>query len=102
MRRASRKRSRTRFGGTGWRAAIIVSSFNPITLGRFREAMPEVLIGFLHEPDNEAVTIPMMKDLPHEARNPYYEEIDAQVHGVGEGRGLSRQYVDGQRPGASG
>jgi len=71
----------------GLARTIIISSFNPITLARFREAMPEVPIGFLHEPDNEAMTIPMMADLPHEARNPYYEEIDAKYMAWAKGAG---------------
>jgi glycerophosphoryl diester phosphodiesterase len=71
----------------GLARTIIVSSFNPLTLARFRQVMPEVLIGFLHEPENEAITIPMMNELPHEARNPYYEEIDAKYMAWAKGAG---------------
>lgn len=58
---------------------VIVSSFNPLTLQRFRAAMPEVPIGFLHAPgipvDTEALMTRL--GLAHEARHPYHELIDA-------------------------
>lgn len=58
---------------------VIVSSFNPLALKRFREIMPEVPIGFLYEPDMPVDTQAMMRqlDLPHEARHPQHMMIDA-------------------------
>lgn len=59
--------------------SIIVSSFNPLTLGRFRAVMPEVPIGFLYAPDTPPILFDLIAELPHEARNPYYEQIDAEL-----------------------
>lgn len=57
--------------------SILVSSFNPVTLRRFRRAMPEVPIGFLHAPESPHFLAQLMIGLPHEARNPHYTLIDA-------------------------
>src|SRR5262249_34131645 len=55
---------------------IIVSCFNPYALHRFHAIQPETAIGFLYVPgDNMALAL--MDDLPHEARHPYHEMIDA-------------------------
>lgn len=55
---------------------VIVSSFNPYTLKRFHEIMPDVMIGFLYVPNMPMNTISVMEDYPHEARHPYHEMID--------------------------
>jgi glycerophosphoryl diester phosphodiesterase len=55
---------------------VIVSSFNPLALRRFRGILPEVPIGFLYAPDSAAVEN-LMADLPHEARHPHYSMIEA-------------------------
>ncbi len=57
--------------------SIIVSSFNPLTLRRFRRAMPEVPIGYLHSPEEPFFLPHLMSGLPHEARHPHFSEIDA-------------------------
>jgi glycerophosphoryl diester phosphodiesterase len=57
--------------------SVIISSFNPLTLRRFRRAMPEVLIGFLYSPETLPFVPHLMIGLPHEAKNPYHEMIDA-------------------------
>lgn len=59
-------------------ARVIVSSFNPLTLKRFRDIMPEVPIGFLYSNDMPIDTQALMKqlDLKHEARHPHHEMID--------------------------
>lgn len=57
---------------------VLISSFNPVTLRRFRDAMPEVFIGFLYALDTPPTAHRLMADLPHEARNPYYQLIDAE------------------------
>jgi glycerophosphoryl diester phosphodiesterase len=54
---------------------VIISSFNPITLHRFRSIMPDVPIGFLYMGDQ--TWNQLMNNLPHEARHPYHEMIDA-------------------------
>lgn len=54
---------------------VIVSSFNPYTLKRFREILPEVPIGYLLEPEIQKTHI-LMSKADHEARHPYHETID--------------------------
>ena len=58
---------------------VIVSSFNPLTLQRFRAILPDVPIGFLYSPNMQIDTVGLMKQLglPHEAKHPYYAMIDA-------------------------
>jgi glycerophosphoryl diester phosphodiesterase len=56
---------------------VIVSSFNPRTLRRFRALMPEVPIGFLHYPEAPVDVFTVLGDLPYEAFHPFYEMIDA-------------------------
>jgi glycerophosphoryl diester phosphodiesterase len=57
---------------------VIVSSFNPLTLKRFRDILPDVAIGFLYAPGMPVDTQSLMKqlDLTHQARHPYHEMID--------------------------
>jgi glycerophosphoryl diester phosphodiesterase len=55
---------------------VIISSFNPLALKRFREIMPAVPIGYLYSP--EWTFYPEVMDtLPHEARHPHHTMIDA-------------------------
>jgi glycerophosphoryl diester phosphodiesterase len=55
--------------------SVIVSSFNPMALRRFRAILPEVAIGYLYAPDY--TFFPEVIDtLPHEALHPYHESID--------------------------
>jgi glycerophosphoryl diester phosphodiesterase len=58
---------------------VILSSFNPLTLQRFRAIMPDVPIGFLYAPDVPADIQGLMRQigLPHEARHPYHAMIDS-------------------------
>jgi glycerophosphoryl diester phosphodiesterase len=58
---------------------VIVSSFNPLTLQRFRAILPDVPIGFLFSANMKIDTVGLMQqlDLPHEAKHPHYEVIDA-------------------------
>lgn len=56
---------------------VLVSSFNPMTLKRFREIMPNVMIGFLYSSGMEIDTESMMEGFAHEARHPYFKMIDA-------------------------
>lgn len=55
---------------------VIVSSFNPHTLKRFRKIAPAIWIGFLYSPDISVDTRNMMQDFLHEARHPYHNMID--------------------------
>jgi glycerophosphoryl diester phosphodiesterase len=55
---------------------VIVSSFNPLALKRFREIMPEVPIGYLYMSDDQPFA-EVMETLPHEARHPHHPMIDA-------------------------
>lgn len=60
----------------GMQSRVIVSSFNPLALQRFRTIMPEVPIGYLYAP--QYTFFPeVMETLPHEARHPHESIIDA-------------------------
>ena len=54
---------------------VIVSSFNPLALKRFREMMPDVPIGYLYMPDYQPFA-EVMDTVPHEARHPHHLMID--------------------------
>lgn len=58
---------------------VIVSSFNPLALKRFRDALPAVPIGFLYSNNMPVDTTSMMQSLglKHEARHPHESMIDA-------------------------
>lgn len=56
---------------------VIVSSFSPFALRRFRRIMPEVPIGFLYAEDMPRFLRLFMIGLSHEARHPHYTMIDA-------------------------
>lgn len=53
---------------------VLVSSFNPPTLKRFRALMPDVPIGYLYYPDFD--TRAMMEGFSYEAYHPHFELID--------------------------
>lgn len=56
---------------------VIVSSFNPLALRRFRSLAPEIPIGFLYSKD-EPIYLPwLMIGLPHEARHPQHTLINS-------------------------
>lgn len=55
--------------------SVIVSSFNPLALKRFRAILPAVPIGYLYEPEHNFSQ--MMEGFPHEARHPQHTMIDA-------------------------
>jgi glycerophosphoryl diester phosphodiesterase len=54
---------------------VIVSSFNPLALKRFREIMPDVPIGYLYVAEAQPFA-ELMETLPHEARHPHHPMID--------------------------
>jgi glycerophosphoryl diester phosphodiesterase len=55
--------------------SVIVSSFNPLALKRFRAILPAVPIGYLYAPDYDYSTA--MEGFSHEARHPLFTMIDA-------------------------
>ncbi len=55
---------------------VLVSSFSPQALWRFRQRCPAVLTGFLSGPTPQAGLESLMAVLPHEARHPWHELID--------------------------
>lgn len=57
-------------------SSIIVSSFNPYALQRFRQILPEVPIGYLYAP-NWTFWPEVMDTIPHEARHPHFSVIDS-------------------------
>jgi len=61
----------------GMQKRVIVSSFNPLALRRFRRLAPDIPIGYLYVPKITFFTRLMMSRIPHEARHPYHEMIDA-------------------------
>lgn len=71
----------------GLQRSILVSSFNPLTLRRFRRALPEVPIGYLHAEDIPPFIPHLMSGLPHEARNPHFTEINARYMQWAKGAG---------------
>ncbi len=56
--------------------SVIVSSFNPLALQRFRSILPTVAIGYLYHPQ-WTFAPEVMDALPHEARHPHHSMIDA-------------------------
>jgi glycerophosphoryl diester phosphodiesterase len=55
--------------------SVIISSFNPLALKRYRAIQPEVPIGYLYSPDYNFSS--QMEGFPHEARHPQDQMIDA-------------------------
>ena len=55
---------------------VIVSSFNPLALIRFRDILPDVPIGYLYGADTPEEIKALMNNVPHEARHPHHSLID--------------------------
>jgi glycerophosphoryl diester phosphodiesterase len=62
---------------------VIVSSFNPLTLYRFRQIMPEVALGFLYGSETPLTVEQVMQaySMTHEAAEAMVEQM-AQIRGV--------------------
>jgi glycerophosphoryl diester phosphodiesterase len=60
----------------GLTSSVLVSSFNPLALQRFRAIQPGVAIGYLYAPGYTFFP-EVMESLPHEALHPYHESIDS-------------------------
>jgi glycerophosphoryl diester phosphodiesterase len=58
---------------------VIVSSFNPYTLLRFRQAAPEVAIGFLYEASIPTEVHSVIAQIPYEAYHPYFQAITPEM-----------------------
>jgi glycerophosphoryl diester phosphodiesterase len=68
---------------------VVVSSFNPFALRRFRALAPDIPIGYLYAPD-EPVYLRygwFMLGLPHEARHPHHSIIDEHYMAWAKARG---------------
>ena len=65
----------------GMEQRVIVSSFNPLALMRFRQIMPDVPTGFLYAVADDLLVRAAMNDsaFTYEAFHPYYQDIDEQV-----------------------
>lgn len=57
----------------GMEKRVIISSFNPLTLKRFRKILPSVPIAFLYAADVPFDTTALMADIPHEAYHPHFK-----------------------------
>lgn len=57
---------------------VILSSFNPYTLLRFRAIMPEVAIAFLYDNESPAGVWDVLGDTPYEAFHPYQGDVTAE------------------------
>lgn len=64
----------------GMQARVIVSSFNPLALVRFRQIMPEVPLGMLYdETMSEPQVVLVQTDLVCEAIHPHHIQIDGHL-----------------------
>lgn len=61
---------------------VIISSFNPEILRRFRTVMPEVAIGYLYMPGDAGVVFPV------EALHPYHEMINEDYMALAAAQGV--------------
>ncbi|RMG85713.1 MAG: glycerophosphodiester phosphodiesterase [Chloroflexi bacterium] len=57
---------------------VIVSSFNPMALRRFRKQMPDVDIGYLHAPNLPFYLSWLMLGIAYQADHPYEQSVDEQ------------------------
>jgi len=58
---------------TGMADRVIISSFNPPSLRRFRELEPSIPLGYLYEADAPVDTRALVKGLDHEAWHPHWK-----------------------------
>ncbi len=66
---------------------VIVSSFNPLALIRFRQIMPGVALGYLYAPEMPTLPIDIINELTYEAVHPYHEMIDPDHAATAKSRG---------------
>lgn len=63
----------------GMRKYVIVSSFNPLSLIRFRDIMPDVALGYLYAADLPTWPLHTIHKLSYEATHPHYEMINEEL-----------------------
>ncbi|NJL57682.1 glycerophosphodiester phosphodiesterase [bacterium] len=68
---------------------VLVSSFNPLALHRFREIAPDVPVAVLDASAIPEALREMMRDFPHEAVHPHQDQVTAEL--VGEARCAGRR-----------
>ena len=68
---------------------VFISSFNPLTLKRFREILPDVPIGFLYGKESPAIAHELIKDISVEAIHPESSLITSEL--------VEKAHADGQR-----
>ncbi len=56
---------------------VLISSFDPIALEAFGQAMPGVPLGFLYAPSVKLDTRPLMEEIAHQAWHPHFRLVDA-------------------------
>ena len=71
----------------GMRKYVIVSSFNPLAIIRFRQIMPDVALGSLYAPELPTWPLDTLNRLSYEAIHPYHEIIDAEFVEVAKSKG---------------
>ena len=86
----------------GMEKRVIVSSFNPLTLRRFRTILPGVPIAFLYATDVPFDTPALMTGIPHEAYHPQYKLATAEALAREHGGRQGRQRLDLERSEGSG
>lgn len=57
-------------------ARVLVSSFNPYALRRFKRIMPTVMTGLLYAPAMQTDIQSAAADTPHQARHPHHSMVD--------------------------
>ena len=60
----------------GMQRRVLVSSFNPLSVRRFRQIMPEVPVGYLTAPDVPGFVDWLTLGMSYEAFHPFHETID--------------------------
>lgn len=55
---------------------VLISSFNPLALQRFRALLPDVPVGFLYSPEIPIDIPDLMRNMTYEAYHPHHEMID--------------------------
>lgn len=66
---------------------VIISSFNPMALRRFRAQLPDVPLGFLYAPSMPAVVIELISGFGYEAFHPEHNLIDEALVGASHAMG---------------
>ncbi|NDJ63209.1 MAG: glycerophosphodiester phosphodiesterase, partial [Chloroflexi bacterium] len=71
----------------GMQDRVIVSSFNPLTLRRFRAVLPDVAVGVLCPPTIPLYISEFMVSHRYEARHPHFTQIDKYYAAWASGQG---------------